>query len=144
LCCTCVFFDWNVPDYIVNHTRRGHALGKPVFLGEFGVPGTGDERPQHRVYQEWGGVALNAGINADAHWMLSGLLDSGQWYPNYDGFGVYCIAANETVPPPPASADAHACAVLAAHAAAMRGPSGIPDIAGALLPDAYAMPYPNR
>ena len=100
--------------WIVNHTQVAHALGKPVVLGEFGMKG--DEAA---TYAAWGSVALSSGINGDMFWMLCGRQGSGGnggWYPNYDGFCVYC--ANATDPAPPGG-DAAACGVLAAHAAAM-------------------------
>lgn len=53
---------------------------------------------------------------------------SNGWYPNYDGFAVYC--PNATDPTPPGGNPA-TCGVLAAHAAAMAGPTAASAAAGA-------------
>ena len=99
--------------WITNHTRIAHAIGKPVVLGEFGM-----KNNEAATYAAWGEASLS-GCVLDAFWMLCGLQDSGGdngWYPNYDGFCVYCKNSSDPNPP---SGDAAACGVLSAHAAAM-------------------------
>ena len=99
-------------DWIRNHTQIATALGKPVVLGEFGV-----KSPQAATYANWTHELLAGGTAGDLVWMLCGRQDfSPPWYPNYDGFCVYCANASDPAPP---SGDPQACGVLAAHAAAM-------------------------
>lgn len=81
------------------------------------MPGDQPTPPQHLVYSAWGALAFDSGMNADAYWILSGHMDDGSWYGNYDGFGVYCPRAGEV---PPSNADPESCGVLADHAKKMR------------------------
>ena len=103
---------WGV-DWVRNHTAIAHALGKPMLLGEFGLKGG-----QAAAYAAWGAAWLGSGLNGDLFWMLCGRQDYDQpWYPDYDGFCVYCRNATDPAPP---GGDAGSCAALAAHADAMR------------------------
>lgn len=105
--------------WIANHTSIAHGLGKPVLLGEFGV-----KEGQSEVYQAWGeAMAVEGGTDADLFWMLCGAqeVDSGgkiTWYPDYDGFCVYCTNTTESKAP---GGDDKSCGVLTDHANAMRG-----------------------
>ena len=104
---------WGI-EWVRNHTAVAHALGKPMLLGEFGL-----KDGQAADYAQWGAAWLDAGLNGDAFWMLCGRQDYAQpWYPNYDGFCVYCPNASDPAPP---SGDPNSCAALTAHANAMRG-----------------------
>ena len=103
--------------WIANHTVIAHGLlGKPVLLGEFGV-----KESQAEVYQAWGEAMVKGGTDADLFWMLCGAQDDSggggkvTWYPNYDGYCVYCPNATE----PSAPGDAQSCGVLTQHANAM-------------------------
>jgi mannan endo-1,4-beta-mannosidase len=100
--------------WISNHSAAATALGKPLVLGEFGVSGSA---AQAQTYAAWTGQVLAGGIAGDLFWMLCGRQDYGPpWYPDYDGFCVYCSNASDPAPP---GGDAQSCGVLAAHAAAM-------------------------
>lgn len=71
--------------WIVNHTAAAHAIGKPVVVGEFGVPAGG----QSETYSTWTSAGAEAGTNGLNFWMMCGREDDGSadggWYPNYDG-----------------------------------------------------------
>ncbi len=100
--------------WIANHSAAATALGKPLVLGEFGV---GSSAAQAQTYAAWTGQILAGGVAGDLFWMLCGRQDYGPaWYPNYDGFCVYCSNVSDPAPP---GGDAQSCGVLAAHAAAM-------------------------
>ena len=98
--------------WIANHTALADAIGKPLVLGEFGA-----KNEQATTYAAWTSAMLDGGIAGDLFWMLCGRQDySSPWYPNYDGFCVYCPNASDPAPP---GGDTQSCGVLAAHAAAM-------------------------
>ena len=96
--------------WIANHTQIANAIGKPVVLGEFGM-----KKAQAATYASWAGELLTGGTAGDIVWMLCGR-QGAAWYPDYDGFCVYCANASDPAPP---GGDPQACGVLAAHAAAM-------------------------
>jgi mannan endo-1,4-beta-mannosidase len=99
--------------WIANHSALAGAVGKPLVLGEFGV-----KDAQAATYAAWTSQMLAGGVAGDLFWMLCGRQDfAPPWYPNYDGFCVYC--ANNASEPKPPGGDAQSCSVLAAHAAAM-------------------------
>ena len=71
--------------WIANHTAASHSIGKPVVVGEFGVPAGG----QSDTYESWLATGTASGTNGMAFWMLCGREDDTSadngWYPNYDG-----------------------------------------------------------
>jgi mannan endo-1,4-beta-mannosidase len=73
---------------------------------------------QSDAYQAWTEAADAADLDGVHFWMLCGAEpgggDSG-WYPNYDGFCVYCPLPSDSTPPP-SNADAASCGVLASAA----------------------------
>lgn len=102
--------DWGA-QYIVNHTLAAQSLGKPVLLGEFGWQGS-----MAQVYQQWTSTALQAGTNGWLFWMTSGLQTNSSFYPDYDGFAMYCTNPGDPAPP---GGDPAACGVLTAAAMQM-------------------------
>lgn len=106
--------DW-ATQYILNHTALAQQIGKPVVLGEFGF-----QSDQHDVYATWTSAVESSGMNGDLFWMLAGIEDDGGgdngYYPDYDGFAVYCWNGTGTQPP---WRDPQSCDVLTAHASRM-------------------------
>ena len=98
--------DW-ATNWISQHLRDGHALGKPVLLEEYGYQA---KPARDAVYAQWTQLVENSG-NGDTFWMLAGLQDDGSLYPDYDGFTVYNPSTTATV--------------LATHAAVMLAKSGL-------------------
>jgi len=110
-------------EWIINHTTIAAALGKPMVIGEFGWwgnrPSGGPhpaKYPQSQVYAQWFATAKAAGAHM-MHWMNCGKVDASfqgdnGWYPNYDGFCVYCPNATDATPPYGDAGDPAACAAL--------------------------------
>jgi mannan endo-1,4-beta-mannosidase len=104
--------EWGV-EWVANHTSIAHGLGKPVLLGEFGI-----KAGQSDAYAAWGKAIVQGKTDGDLFWMLCGAQDyhnsnsGAPWYPNYDGFCVYCPNATE----PSAPGDSQSCRVLTDHA----------------------------
>lgn len=73
--------------WIVWHLQDAQALRKPAMLGEYGLQ---DKSIRNPVYKEWTDAVLEGGGSGALYWILSGLEDSGAYYPDYDGFTVYC------------------------------------------------------
>ena len=96
--------------WIQRHNEIGAALTKPMVLEEFGIT---DQGARQSVYTEWLNTLRTGGGDGFAVWILTGVEDSGQLYPDYDGFRV---AYPSTV-----------ATVLSDQAALMSGGSGPPD-----------------
>lgn len=104
--------DWGT-EWIANHSRIAHDIGKPVMLGEYGY-----KNGQHTVYKDWTSSVESSGMNGDLFWMISGQSDQtgdNGWVQNYDGYAVYCNS-NSSAPPIPGNADKLSCGILAEHA----------------------------
>jgi mannan endo-1,4-beta-mannosidase len=80
--------------WIQRHNEIGTALGKPVVLEEFGIT---DQGARQSVYTEWLNTARTGGGDGFAVWILSGVEDNGQLYPDYDGFRVTYPSADATL-----------------------------------------------
>jgi mannan endo-1,4-beta-mannosidase len=74
-------------DWIERHIRDARRLGKPAMLGEFGFRDSSTRNP---VFKEWTDTVLTERGSGALYWILSGLQDDGTYYPDYDGFTVYC------------------------------------------------------
>jgi mannan endo-1,4-beta-mannosidase len=74
-------------EWITRHVREARRVGKPVMLGEFGLP---DKAVRNPVYQQWTDAFSSAGGTGFLYWILSGIQDDGTLYPDYDGLTVYC------------------------------------------------------
>ena len=73
--------------WILEHAREAAAVGKPVYLGEFGWQ---DKATRMPVYHSWLNLVRTHGIDGALYWLLSSEQDDGTLYPDYDGFTVYC------------------------------------------------------
>lgn len=73
--------------WIARHIADAKALLKPAMLGEYGLQ---DKSARNPVYKEWTDTVLDGGGNGALYWILSGKQDNGSYYPDYDGFTVYC------------------------------------------------------
>jgi mannan endo-1,4-beta-mannosidase len=77
-------------DWIERHIAAGRRIGKPAILGEFGWA---DESTRNPVYKDWTDAVIRSQGAGALYWILSGLEDNGQLYPDYDGYTVYCPSA---------------------------------------------------
>jgi hypothetical protein len=93
--------DWGT-NWIIRHLNDGHAAGKPVLLGEFGIK---DKTARNSAYQSWADAVYNNGGNGDLFWMLAAHQDDGSLYPDYDDYTIYCPS--------------HVCSTLRGHAQQM-------------------------
>ena len=116
--------DW-ATNWIAQHLRDGHALGKPVLLEEYGYQA---KTARDAVYAQWTQLVENGG-NGDTFWMLAGVQDDGSPYPDYDGFTVYNPSSTATV--------------LANHAAVMLARSGLPPLPYLAITDAVVNQLTN-
>jgi len=73
--------------WITEHALAAAKIGKPVYLGEFGVI---DKATRMPVYNEWLQTIRLTGVDGALYWILSAEEDSGALYADYDGFTVYC------------------------------------------------------
>ncbi|WP_168187170.1 cellulase family glycosylhydrolase [Salinibacterium sp. UTAS2018] len=95
--------DWGT-GWIEKHAEAAAAIGKPVYLGEFGVM---DASTRAETYATWLATVRDAGVDGALFWMLASDQEDGTPYPDYDGFTVYCPS--------------EACAVVGNHAATLVG-----------------------
>jgi mannan endo-1,4-beta-mannosidase len=73
--------------WIQRHIREARRIRERALLGEFGLRDLATRNP---VYKEWtDAILLNGGPGA-MYWILSDKQDDGSYYPDYDGFTVYC------------------------------------------------------
>lgn len=73
--------------WIERHIQEARTIPERAMLGEFGWRDTATRNP---VYKEWTDTVLrNRGPGA-MYWILSDKQDDGAYYPDYDGFTVYC------------------------------------------------------
>lgn len=73
--------------WIREHALAAQKLGKPVYLGEFGL---NDKATRMPVYNDWLRTARQSGVDGALYWILSAEQDDGTLYADYDGFTVYC------------------------------------------------------
>lgn len=85
--------------WIKEHALAAAKIGKPVYLGEFGLI---DKATRMPAYHEWLQTIRLTGVDGALYWILSAEDDNGSPYADYDGFTVYC--------PSPV------CALMTAHA----------------------------
>ncbi|MEJ1154646.1 cellulase family glycosylhydrolase [Microbacterium marmarense] len=78
--------DWGT-GWIKEHALAAAKIGKPVYLGEFGVI---DKATRMPVYEEWLRTIRLTGVDGALYWILSAEQDDGTTYADYDGFTVYC------------------------------------------------------
>ena len=78
--------DWGT-GWIAEHGEAAAKIGKPVYLGEFGLV---DKATRMPVYDEWLRTIRHSGVDGALYWILSAEQDDGTLYADYDGFTVYC------------------------------------------------------
>lgn len=78
--------DWGT-SWIEEHAQAARTIGKPVYLGEFGLL---DKQTRMPVYAEWLEAVRDSGTDGALYWILSSEQDDGTLYADYDGFTVYC------------------------------------------------------
>jgi hypothetical protein len=84
---------WGKTDEWVTRYLEDHAdSGKPVILEEFG-----SYSDQATVYKTWCDTVKNCGYAGFMFWILTGIQDDGQLYPNYDGFRIVYPSDEATV-----------------------------------------------
>ena len=82
-------------DWIQEHIRKSKKIiGKPVYLGEFGLR---DKSRRDVVYANWYELGKKENMDGIMFWILSGRQDDGSLYPDYDGFTVYYPEDTNTV-----------------------------------------------
>lgn len=104
--------------WIQRHNEIGATLGKPMILEEFGIT---DQGARQSVYNQWLDTLRTGGGDGFNFWILTGVEDSGQLYPDYDGFRVTYPSSDATV---------------LANQAALMGGGGPPDTAPPTQPGA--------
>lgn len=77
-------------DWIAEHLQDARKVGKPAFLGEFGLA---DKATRNPVYGSWTDTFVKGGGTGELYWIMSDVLADGTLYPDYDGFTVYCPSA---------------------------------------------------
>lgn len=83
-----------VTQWIVDHQTAAAELGKPTILEEFGLR---DQSRRDAAYQTWADTVRTGGGDGWMFWILTGIQDDGQLYPDYDGFRVNHPSATATV-----------------------------------------------
>ena len=73
--------------WITEHAAAAKKLGKPVYLGEFGLL---DKSTRMPVFAQWLETVRSTGVAGALYWILSSKQDDGTLYGDYDGFTVYC------------------------------------------------------
>lgn len=78
--------DW-AAQFIKDHNKAAKKINKPALMGEFGWL---DKSTRNTVYKQWLDASLKTGGAGSLYWILSDVRDDGTFYPDYDGFTVYC------------------------------------------------------
>jgi len=81
-------------NYIRDQAAVARRLGKPLFLGEFGLL---DKNKRRDFFQKIYQTALEEKVNGVAFWLLSGRQADGTLYPDYDGFTVYYPESQDVI-----------------------------------------------
>jgi len=80
--------------WIDDHMTAAADYGKPVILEEFGYQNQG---ARDSTYQAWADAVRTGGGDGWNFWILTGIQDDGQLYPDFDGFRVVTPSATATV-----------------------------------------------
>ncbi len=73
--------------WIQRHFADARQIDKPAMLGEYGWLGKNTRNP---VFKEWTDTVFASQGAGALYWILSGKVDDGSYYQDYDGFTVYC------------------------------------------------------
>lgn len=79
--------------WINDHNAAGTSLNKPEILEEFG---TLDLAARDATYTAWTDAVRTGGGDGFMFWLLTGIQDNGQLYPDFDGFRVVTPSATAT------------------------------------------------
>src|SRR6266545_5812460 len=80
--------------WINDHNSVGTSLNKPEVLEEFG---TTDQGARDATYTAWTNAVRTGGGDGFMFWLLTGIQDDGQLYPDFDGFRVTVPSSTATV-----------------------------------------------
>jgi mannan endo-1,4-beta-mannosidase len=80
--------------WIDDHMIAAAGYGKPVILEEFGYR---DQGARDSTYQTWTEAVRTRGGDGWNFWILTGIQDDGQLYPDFDGFRVVTPSSTATV-----------------------------------------------
>jgi mannan endo-1,4-beta-mannosidase len=76
--------EWGT-QWVSDHLTAANGYGKPVILEEFGLR---DQSRRDAVYKEWVSTLREGGGLGWNFWILTGIDENGQPYPDYDGFRI--------------------------------------------------------
>lgn len=85
--------DWGT-GWINDHNSVGTTLNKPEIAEEWG---TTDQSTRDATYTAWANAVRTGGGDGFNFWILTGIQDDGQLYPDFDGFRVVTPSATATV-----------------------------------------------
>ena len=80
--------------WINDHNSVGATLNKPEILEEFG---TTDQSTRDATYTAWTNAVRTGGGDGWNFWLLTGIQDDGQLYPDFDGFRIATPSATATL-----------------------------------------------
>lgn len=80
--------------WINDHNSVGTSLTKPEILEEFG---TTDQSTRDATYTAWTNAVRSGGGDGWMFWILTGIQDDGQLYPDFDGYRVTTPSSTATV-----------------------------------------------
>ncbi|MFL6144592.1 MAG: cellulose binding domain-containing protein [Labedaea sp.] len=85
--------DWGT-GWINDHNSVGTSLNKPEIAEEWG---TTDQATRDATYTAWANALRTGGGDGFNFWILTGIQDDGQLYPDFDGFRVVTPSSTATV-----------------------------------------------
>ncbi|GAA4167888.1 hypothetical protein GCM10022287_02100 [Gryllotalpicola koreensis] len=88
--------------WITDHAAAAAKIGKPVVLGEFGLPigqspASADEATRDASYQTWVDAVQSPSLSGFQFWLLTALTDDGTLYGDYDGLRVVFPSSTATL-----------------------------------------------
>ena len=80
--------------WITDHLAAARTIGKPTIIEEFGLR---DLANRDSTYTAWTNEVIDGGGAGFMFWILTGIQDDGQLYPDFDGFGVVTPGSTATL-----------------------------------------------
>ena len=80
--------------WVTDHLAAARTIGKPTVLEEFGLR---DQANRDSTYTAWTNAVIDGGGAAFMFWILTGIQDDGQLYPDFDGFRVVTPSSTATL-----------------------------------------------
>ena len=80
--------------WVNDHNSVGTTLSKPEIIEEFGST---DQAGRDATYTAWTNAVRTGGGDGFMFWLLTGIQDNGQLYPDFDGFRVVTPSSTATV-----------------------------------------------